>query len=484
MKSKHIAKTLQALASLAKKNAVAPNLNPRKAGRETTASVPNIGRKIACLLWVLVLFAGCAARVETDGGTADLEEGDTPMPDVSAPDVNPDIPAADVFPDAPAPDVSIPDTPIPDVSTPDVNPDVSAVDVSPDTPAPDTPAPDVPSQDPSPPALSCNNSAGVWRGNVMTQAQYETAQHCKVVEGNIEIRVSPFEDLSAIVFPNLTRVEGEISISGLWGNTGTISAVRFPKLVEVGKNDGIGGGQRSITIENNLALASIEFPELLRAPGRVSIEDNEMLTAIVFPKLQRVGISLGIGGNGSPFTLDFPALQESGLISIGKSDTDVIQHVVFPKLSRVTDGSISVGAKTEVVRFPALTELHGRLSLSSAVVRVASFPKLSRVHGGIDISESLMLAMIEFPVLEEVSGQALYPAYGIVIDQNREALRSIAFPQLLRVPHGIWLEKNDVLRSLSMPKLAQSGTIDLHVDEHPLLVYCELGVYTADYCPE
>ncbi|HZZ98336.1 MAG TPA: hypothetical protein VFG51_00205 [Candidatus Saccharimonadia bacterium] len=219
----------------------------------------------------------------------------------------------------------------------------------------------------------------------------------------------------------------------------TVGTISYPYLII---------SFQTISINLNVALLTVSFPELLKitapvASGACDINDCPNLTSVSIPKLQSIKTDLNCTNDSSLVTIDF-----SSLVTVGGdllfSATSVAAN--FPALTTVgnINFSNSLGGSFSA---QALTTA-GTLTFVSAALSTALFGALTTATG-MDFSGCNNLSSVSFTVLATVNGN---------IDFNGDpSLLGLQFPALTTVTGFFNSSETSSLATASFPSLATVG---------------------------
>ena len=199
--------------------------------------------------------------------------------------------------------------------------------------------------------------------------------------------------------------------------------------------------QGNLRIYGQHALQSLSFlAQLEVVTGDVVVEFNDLLESISLAKLAKIGGSLIIKANKKLqlTKVDLPKLADVGQ-DVRVESNDVLESITLPGLA-------NVGADFVVLTNKKLTKLD--------VPTLAHVAKDLRVESN-DVLESLS----GLPELAKI-GSLIKPGTrdGSLVIKTNKKLAKVDLPKLADVIH-VHVESNDVLESITLPKLAKISRV-------------------------
>lgn len=333
---------------------------------------------------------------------------------------------------------------------------------------------------------------------------------CAILRGNFQVTNQP--DLEALVAADAECliIIGSLRLSG----DGIVDLRPLSKLVEIDRSQAqdtssngalsienakdlrsLRGLERLAKLEGDLSLFALRALDDLSALQSLrELQGNLSLRVLghipdlkPFQGLRRVGksdaeIGLWLDEILGIRSLDLDALQEvQGSISI--SGNDALEHVAFPRLSRVS-GALIIGeglngargnAALRDVDVPALTTAEDARVVGNAAVTDVRFPKLEACSSAIlarnqallhsDLHSLRSVSTLEFasnPALERIEPmQSLTAVRANVNLSGMDALVEFSgLSNLTEVPGNFLVEENARLESLEgFPNLRSVGTL-------------------------
>ncbi len=373
----------------------------------------------------------------------------------------------------------------------------------------------------------------IYRGSVTLRdaADIEKLKNYKMIDGSLIIHT---ESLSALTLDNLLVVSDTLQVIG---NT-ALTEITFSELRSVGGN--------GLMITENTALKTVSFPKLEIVTGSASMGGQEVKSII---HRSRGNISsngaINISRNLALTTIDMPELTSVlGGASLEISGNDELINISMPKLKEIYNGTIYENSKLENLDgFAGLEKLYGRISITrnnalksvqaisnisggncylrinnnvslpecdvrlleyrlviekQISARVATFDNdetgvcevpgfcfgyfelngtksdipegCDKVVGGINISDEALIDTPRVKALSVIFGVLTVDSSGLtslsmpnltvvksVRVANNSSLTSLEFPLLENVEDSVTMENNSVLSSVKMDKLAVCG---------------------------
>ncbi|OLP80279.1 Cell wall protein ecm33 [Symbiodinium microadriaticum] len=262
------------------------------------------------------------------------------------------------------------------------------------------------------------------------------------------IRIVQLNKIRTIDLPSLKHIGEDFTVSFCW----SLTAIRVPGLTHIDED---------LELYVLHSLEALTFPRLMQVGEDLELYTNDALTSIQFSLLEVVGEDLEVFDNTQTFDVD---------------------QASFPNLKHVDeDFEIYACAQLEHVDVPQLAEIGEDLLLfGNARLRDLSLPMLEdvavREGGGMLITDNLALYHLDLPSLRrcgnstarigsrdgsrdirlytgasrrEVQGQEARP---VLIAHNPKLTR-IGLPQLEVLNTGLWIQKNDQLKSIRLESL-------------------------------
>ena len=335
------------------------------------------------------------------------------------------------------------------------------------------------------------------------------------VGGNIYLHHN--DVLEVVEAPALVEVGGRIDTFLIHEN-GELTAVRMPALHTVGGKiylrasgltevdfTALTTAGDTISIYET-GLAELSLPSLETVAGYVTVWGNTTLASVDLPALREVGDYLHFNGNDAIEHLECPELVDAGGVSLQYNG---LVTAAFPSLDSTSESfvlymndvleSVSAGGLTVVVvvslagcpmlpyvEFPLLEEVTGDVHVTDDFGAYVAFPALTTIGGslhledeqapGIATSASLPaleilggLEVADTSSLPEVNLMALSAVDGDVFCSGADGLDAIVLPSLAEVGGNVTLEDLPDLQLLAMDSLVWvSGWIEL--EGNPSLV--------------
>ncbi|CAE7787592.1 ecm33 [Symbiodinium sp. CCMP2456] len=278
-------------------------------------------------------------------------------------------------------------------------------------------------------------------------------------------------DLQQLHLPSLSSTKSHIRIV----QVNKIRTIDLPSLKHIGED---------FTVSFCWSLTAFRVPELTHIDEDLELYVLHSLEALTFPLLMQVGEDLELYTNDALASIKFSSLEVVGedLEIFDNTQTFDLDQASFPNLKQVDeDFEIYACAQLEHVDVPQLANIGEDLLLfGNAQLRDLSLPMLEdvavREGGGMLITDNLALCQLELPSLRrcgnstarigsrdgsrdirlytgasrrEVQGQEARP---VLIAHNPKLTR-IGLPQLETLNTGLWIQKNDQLKSIRLESL-------------------------------
>ncbi len=278
-----------------------------------------------------------------------------------------------------------------------------------------------------------------------------------------------YDDLRTLGLPTLEEVVGGLNITQT-----LLTSVEIPRL----KNAG------DITCDGNPALLSIVLPALM-STTEVEIGLNPLLNRVELPLLARLEDGLSLYSDPALVDVAFPDLRfvnkldlrGTGLKRISLPEATYLNEVQiegneslasldFPKVWHA--GSLSIGSNESLskIDFPLLTEAEGVSFADNAALDQLSMPLLETVDGSLAVERNSLLVSVALPKLA---------ALGNVSDRTLSlrvlgnvTLVEVSLPLLTTLTGSLRIDRNAALATLALPSLT-TVTIDLSITQNPQL---------------
>lgn len=248
--------------------------------------------------------------------------------------------------------------------------------------------------------VNCSASDSVLQGNFFIQSSLDIQMLAGIetITGDLVISAPGLTNLTGL--EALKTIGGQLLIDGDPDGNGTAEAnQQLVALVGSGLSNLITVGG-VITIEDNIALTTIELPSLVQATSILIRRNSSLTTLGGFDSLVKVDGVLEISGNIQLATL-------SGMQQLSST------------------GSVNVfGNILDKFRLPALTTIHGDLDMGAAqrqgppntTLEQIALPKLVTVDGSVFLQDLRALKELSLPLLATVSGEQFMITYCVVLD--------------------------------------------------------------------
>jgi len=189
--------------------------------------------------------------------------------------------------------------------------------------------------------------------------------------------------LTLLDLPLLQNISSE-NTNNISGNA-VLTNLAFPSVATLGV----------MTINSNIALSSISFPQLTAVLNWLAFNDNGLLASLPFPVLSAAS-SLQISGNAVLTSLVFPALTTITGNSFA-SWNPVLTSLLFPVLVNATAFDISNNSLLNTLSFAVLSSC-GQLGIRNTLATTLSFPALTTSTALITIQDNSQLTSVSLPV--------------------------------------------------------------------------------------
>ena len=246
--------------------------------------------------------------------------------------------------------------------------------------------------------------AGANTENIIIENTTElTSVDLSKIKTLLSLTISNNVSLASINFSNLKKTYKDVEISG----NPSLASLSFPSLEKFTSGN--------YNIANNNALSSIQFP-LLNYSLAIVINSNPALSTINFDSLTRTGSQITINNNNLN-AISFP-LATNIIVSI--TDT----HITSVSLPQLNKGAMHLDCPLTTLNAPAITNCF--IEISSSLLTTLDFPNL--------ISSSLI---------------------GL---QNNNLLTNVSLPNLTNVEAYFNIVSNPQLSSISIPSIISINT--------------------------
>lgn len=214
----------------------------------------------------------------------------------------------------------------------------------------------------------------------------------------------------------------------------------------------------SITISNNVSLASINFSNLKKTYKDVAINNNPLLTSLSFPSLEKSTSGIfAITNNNTLSNIQFPLL--NSLLAITIESNSALSTINFDSLTRSTSqitinnnnlNSITFPVATNIIisiTDPHTTSINLPLLTSGAInfncpLTTLNAPIITNCYISINNSQ---LTTLDFPGLTTSS---------VIELQNNNSLTDVSLPNLTNVDAYFYIFSNSQLSSISIPSIS------------------------------
>lgn len=207
----------------------------------------------------------------------------------------------------------------------------------------------------------------------------------------------------------------------------------------------------------SLTLASIE-----QVDGVVAVTENDTLVDVTLSSLRFVGSAFGISSNTSVKSVKLPLLEtivgeETMGMALMVSGNDALDSLVFPRLSTVEKSVVVVNNPVlATFELPMLETVGGGFGVQATAITSLESRALSSVGGDLTLQGNTALTSVSLPALTTVDGD--------IQMMNNPALLSVslASESVLTVGGYVGIMRNDVLDSVSLPGLAEAGSLGIY----------------------
>jgi hypothetical protein len=280
---------------------------------------------------------------------------------------------------------------------------------------------------------------------------------CTVNEVAASVQVR--SDLEADLIDGVTRIDGDLSISG---GTTNLEALRC--LTHVTGN---------VTVANPSVLTTLPLPALAVVGGSVSVTSAPRLTSIALPQLRKLGMdevaSITFSTLPELIAIDFRRLAHApgaiAMAPLGKLRVEPLT-MAFSKLATV-NGDFSFSTTTAVIdSFGALRHVGGSVTLAAYGDSLSGFTALETIGGALSV-DGLYAEVIRFDALRNVGSvdQGGFEELSVGV-YGSPYLRELGLPLLTHTAGGVWISAGGTGTELSLDLAFEEVGASLSIDNN------------------
>ncbi len=269
--------------------------------------------------------------------------------------------------------------------------------------------------------------------------------------------------LQNLSWPLLTAINGYINIQ----NNSALTTISFPQLIQslAPVPTGVTGLNVSFAIGHNAALTTVSLPVLNKVVS-LAINYNTAVASVNLNALAKAD-AFGLGQASAITSFSLPVLKKSRFEVV---DCDMLTSIAVPLMDTSQYMNISDNAALTSLSFPLLKYINIALSINDNLALTSlSVPQLNYIESGLGVSNNPLLQSLSFPQLTHAktfnfSGNTAltsislplattlpYTASGTI--SNNQSLTTISIPSYSSF-YYLFVENNAALTSLSFPGLA------------------------------